>query len=221
MKKILLTLLSLPLGLSAVGLGVYVPLSFAERSSVSVSSNFSSTYEPNYTLKTNYKESVGIGLVLDTNVQKDALFNYRLGLEAINREINNGNGSSCLNNCDYGRRYNIVNTFGFALVRNEDVRVWLGPRINIAWNTQSGDKDYFRTEFELGIAPVLGINVDLGKVVSLSFDLDYRISNITGASSNSGSSSYSSFTYSGTTQGATARFYIIFKINDGFYPNSP
>ena len=203
-------LLFLPLGLNAVGLGFYVPFSFEEESSAS----YSVELQPNHTLKTNYNESVGFGLVMDTNVQKDQLFNYRLGVEALKRKIKDINQTSCIDGCNYGTRVNSVHTFGFSIIRNEYIRVWTGPRINIALNTEGRDNDYERFELEVGIAPALGINVNLAEKVSLSFDIDYRLSNILGYSDDSGE--YSKVSYSGTTQGATARLYIIFKINDGF-----
>ncbi len=218
-KKIILTFLVLiPLSLNAGGLGIYVPMSFAENSSANYKSDYStysSLYVPDYTSKTDYKESAGIGFVFDTNVQKDKLFNYRLGVEFLNRVVQDVNGTACTDNCDYGLRVNIVNTFGFGIVRNENIRVWVGPRINIAYNSDNGNAS--RTELELGIAPVIGINVNLGKVISLSFDLDYRIAAISGSTYFS-SNSYSTGSYSGTTQGATARLYLIFKIGDGFNP---
>lgn len=209
-KSLLILLLLLPLGLNAVGLGFYVPVSFEEKTSAS----YSVELAPNYSADTHYKESAGFGFVLDTNVQKDKVFNYRLGIELIDRTLKDVNNTSCENDCSYGTRLNVIHTFGFGIVKSENVRLWIGPRINMAFNTQSGGNYYDRTEFEIGIAPVLGLNVSLAKEVSLSLDVDYRLSNIIGYSNDSGP--YSQVSYSGTTEGATARLYIIFKINDGF-----
>ena len=213
LRILLLALLLLPLSLNAVGIGVYIPLSFAEESSVNYTSTY---YDKGYSQNRNYKPSTGFGLVFDTNIQKNRLFNYRLGVEALHRTVNDINNTQCTNNCNESTRVNIVNTFGFGIVRNEKIRVWVGPRINVAFHIGSGRNEYYRHELEFGVSPAMGANIDLGKAVSLSFDLDYRMAVITGSYGASNSSS--SINYDGTTQGATARLYFIFKLKDGFNP---
>lgn len=212
LKKILLMLL-LPLSLQAVGFGVYVPFNFEEKSSVNYESTY---YEKGYSQNRSYKPSAGFGLVFDTNIQKDKLFNYRLGLETLNRMVKDINNTSCTNNCNQSTRVNIVNTFGFGIVRSQNIRVWIGPRINVAYHIERGNNEYHRSELEFGVAPAMGINIDLDKTVSLGLDLDYRAAAITGSSGDS--NYYSSINYNGSTQGATARFYLIFKLRDGFTP---
>ena len=213
LKKFLLMLL-LPLSLQAVGFGVYVPLSFAEKSSEDYTSSYSSTYPDDYSTNTTYKESVGVGLVFDTNIHKNRLFNYRLGIELLPREIKDRNGTSCQKGCE-GTKLNFVHTFGFALIKNEKLRLWAGPRINLALTHYNGGYEGgFNSEF--GIAPVIGANYAVNKNISLSFDLDYRITQSSGNSGSYGNEYYDE--YSGEREGATARFYLIFKLRDGFTP---
>lgn len=222
-KTLLLALLLIPLALNAIGLGVYTPIGFAEKSSATYSSNYLSTYVPDYTLDTNYKESFGVGFVFDTNVQKKRLFNYRLGIEVLERGARDRNDKPCQNGCETGTRVNAVHTFGFGIIRNENLRLWVGPRVNFAFTSNSGNDSYSTYEMEAGIAPAVGFNLVLNRRVSLSFDIDYRFADISGRTyqDESTNEGYLSGEYSGKLEGATARFYLIFKISDGFVQVAP
>ena len=94
----------------------------------------------------------------------------------MNQEIDNCNGD-----CDFGTKINIVNTFGFGVLRTEKVRLWVGPRINIAYDWDTGDDGWNRLGFEFGVAPAVGVNVNLGRLVSLAADVDYRVATTFGA----------------------------------------
>ena len=213
MKKLVLSLLlATPMVASAAGMGVYVPVSLGDSGSY--------TYSPDYTsdveVDRDYKTSAGLGLTFDTNIGKDKLFNYRLGLEYINLKVDNSDFTS--SNTGYGR-FNLVNTFGFGVLRTESVRLWIGPRINVGWNVDASDASYSELAFELGIAPAIGVNVNLGRVVSLAADIDYRFATVAGAWDsdtllNSGS-------YTGSVTGATARFYVLFRFGEEFQKKAP
>lgn len=145
----------------AVGFGFYLPFGIGE-SDTEIESDFgtiSSEWDTSFT---------GLGFVFDTNPAGHRLFNYRLnfGYEAGNYEFNS-------NNTDY---YRLVcdNSFGFGLIKTEKFRLWVGPRIRIAY--MKIDERYGDTAdpFGLGIGPVVGLNFNIGPKVTLGFDVGYR-----------------------------------------------
>ena len=226
MKKLALSLLLvLPMVVSAAGMGVYIPFSIGDSSSVTVSDD--NSYSSDFDADIDYKSAAGIGFVFDSNIGKDKLFNYRVGIEyqKTTRDTygdDEGSGS-CTQFCDM-TRLNLVQTFGFGVLRTPTVRLWVGPRINIAWNYQSTDYDvgyydntYTEAAFEFGIAPAVGVNVNLGRLVSLAFDVDYRFAAVVGGYDNG---EFDSGTYSGGTRGATARFSVLFRFGETFQPKS-
>jgi len=224
MKKLALSLLlAMPMVASAAGMGVYVPFSIGDSAELTHENDQNSF---TYDTTTDFESAAGLGIVFDSNIGKDKLFNYRIGLEY--QEINvdsttiNGNTYNCDNQCDMSR-FNIVQTFGFGVLRTKTVRLWVGPRINIAWNYGSHDYDagfYTATAtelaFEFGVAPAVGVNINLGRVVSLAFDVDYRFAAVAGAWDDDGDSG----TYTGTATGPTARFSVLFRFGETFQPAS-
>lgn len=207
-------MLAMPAIVNAAGMGIYVPVSVGD--SGSYTQNYDNDLIPDQEIDIDYKPSAGVGIAFDTNLGRDRVFNYRLGLEYMKREIDAEDGVSCSGDCDFGARLNMVHTFGFALLKTETVRLWMGPRINIAYEWDSGDNGYVRENFELGVAPALGINVNLGRLVTLGADLDYRVAGTAGAWDSDIALDGGSF--SGSTQGATARFYLLFRFNEKFRP---
>ena len=227
MKKLAFALLlAVPMVASAAGMGVYVPFSVGDTVSVT---NTVDNYDIDYDTTNNMKSAVGIGLVFDSNLGKDKLFNYRVGLEYQSQSVDTGSFESgpeysCNDSfCDYSR-INLVQTFGFGVLRTQTVRLWVGPRINLAMNYQSTDYDtgyytntYSEASFEIGIAPAVGVNVNLGRLVTLAFDVDYRFAGIVGAWDDGENFSG---TYSGGAKGATARFSVLFRFGETFQPAS-
>lgn len=214
-KKLALSLLlAMPMAASAAGMGVYVP--FSGSNTMSVTDSPDNGVEED--LDFDFKSSAGLGLAFDTNIGKDKLFNYRLGLEFMKQEVDKLNGNSCISGCDFGTRVNMVNTFGFGVLRTQTVRLWVGPRINIAYDWDTGDDGWNRVGFEFGVAPAVGVNVNLGRLVSLGADVDYRFATAFGAYDDDFSNSG---TYSGTTTGPTARFYVLFRFGEQFQKQAP
>ena len=214
MKKLALSLLlAMPMVASAAGMGVYVPFG------VSNSSSVTGDFYDNTTDK-DYESAIGLGIAFDSNIGKDKLFNYRLGVEYMNVGVDNVNGFA--SEQDYGR-LNFVNTFGFGVLRTKTVRLWVGPRVNIGWNWTTENNaggttiDYAEAAFELGIAPAVGVNVNLGRVVSLGFDVDYRFAALYGA----WSTNFDDDTYTGTINGPTARAYVLFRFGEEFQKKAP
>ena len=227
MKKLALSLLFvLPMIVSAAGMGVYIPFSVGDTAQLS---NENDQDYDTFDQTLDFKPAVGFGIAFDSNIGKDKLFNYRIGLEYVNAEMDTstirGYTQSCggHDRCDM-TRINLVQTFGFGVLRTKTVRLWVGPRINIAWNYRSNDYDagyYTANEsevaFEFGIAPAVGVNVNLGRVVSLAFDVDYRVAGVVGAWNDDGDTG----SYSGTVKGATARFSLLFRFGEEFQKVAP
>ena len=211
-KKIALaSLFMLPMMAQASGIGIYVPMAVTTSSSTKED-------KIDYTEDIEYKSGVGFGVAYDTNVGMDEMFAYRLGLEYMKIGIDNINGNSYSGE-DY-TRLNMVNTFEFGLVTSKNIRFWIGPRINIAYQgiTQtSGTQTYDETKTEFGIAPALGTSFNLGSTISLGLDVDYRYAGLISSWNykDSFDNSSSDGTNSGSAKGLTARFYLMFRFGEG------
>ena len=216
----LTSLIALPLSLSASGIGLYLPYSFGDTMDVTVSPENGTEFDQT----TEYQSTTGLGLVYDSSLGKDKLFNYRLGVEWMDRTIDTvseplGTRSCSGDACDMFR-LQVIQTFGFGLLRTEMVRLWIGPRINIGYNYSSDEETGFtRTNgnFELGIAPALGINLNFGRYFAIAADLDYRFGVVGGAytySPNGGVETVNS--YGGNNTGATLRAYALFKFGEAY-----
>ncbi len=220
-KKIILTwLISAPMALSAGGIGLYLPYSLGDTMDVTVSPDGGQEFDQT----TKYKPTLGLGLMYDNNLGKDKLLNYRLGVEWMDRTVNTvSNGSSSTScsgsNCDMFR-LQVVQTFGFGVLRTKMVRLWIGPRFNFGYNYQNNENALLtqtNINFEFGIAPAAGINLNFGRYFAISADLDYRFAGVGGGYTydlNGGTSVTN--TYSGTNNGATLRAYAIFKFGEDF-----
>jgi hypothetical protein len=130
-KKSLLLVMIVPLGLNAFGMGVSVP--FYSNVQHEQSSGYGTQWE---------EEGLsGYGLVLDSNIGKNKLYNYRLNIESNRIKVVDG--------IEYDKTA-IVNTFGFALYRNKRVRVFMGPRLNIGFEKRQNNEG-----IEISLAPVV------------------------------------------------------------------
>jgi hypothetical protein len=118
-------------------------------------------------------DSVGFGLIFDSNLAKDRLFNYRLNasLEFVDEEV----GQAGLENQVQGTNFSFDQTFGFGIVRTPDVRVFLGPSLHLGVGRIDdhirviGTRvDYERTSFTAGLGPELGVNFNIGRHLTLS-----------------------------------------------------
>jgi len=192
-KSLIIVGMIAPVALNAFGLGISVPL----LTNVEHESNnrYGSWEEDKVS---------GFGFVLDSNVGKNRLYNYRLNIESTEVETEGGLKFD---------RLSFVNTFGFSLFRNKRVRVFAGPRLNIGVEERrDGDGA------EVSIAPVVGVNVHLGSVVSLGFDIDYKISALSSSVGDYGYS-YNRYYYDDYDEdlsGMMARFYVLFKLGERY-----
>ncbi|MCP4134109.1 MAG: hypothetical protein GY754_24265 [bacterium] len=113
------------------------------------------------------------GIIYDSNIATNRIFNYRFNLSFGYEDIQTDKNS--------GRRIFIDNTFGFGIIRNESIRLWLGPQVCFGryTGTRTSEEEssgYFSSSknkygfliFEFGLA--IGINIHISESISLSFD---------------------------------------------------
>lgn len=105
-----------------------------------------------------------VGVVYDTNVGRDAIFNYRLGISYQGMKAKSSTGRFDLEGVS------IENDFGFSLVRNETARFWVGPEVKVehleGTETFMGYRDHMGV-LGVGLGPVAGLNLRLGDDISL------------------------------------------------------
>lgn len=108
-------------------------------------------------------EIIGTGMVFDTTVARNSVFNYRLNLGYEKLKIDFDQTS------ETDRLENVVidQDFGFAVYKSDSARIWFGPEQRIFFS---------HDEFGLGIGPVLGINLHSSREASLSLKLGYLFS---------------------------------------------
>jgi len=162
--------------------------------------------------KFNYdSSSKGFGLVLDSNVAQNNIFNYQLNIGYTQKE-----GQSDLPALTGG---SMSHDFGFGLVRTKDLRLWVGPEIKIAF--YSGSKSSMKYyKYNYGIGPVVGLNVHLGKVVTLALKGGYMFNFGIGIIDyQDDKKENSGFISNGREPFIT--FAIIFRINDNFTKVEP
>jgi len=153
----------------------------------------------------------GFGFVLDTAVAKNRVFNYRLGIGFERKDYENeANETLEIDN------FVIENDFGFGLVRTPKIRLWLGPELKISSGSGDFDSDgaeeYDVDLVSVGIGPVLGLNVHVGKLVTLGLKTGLLFESIYGHARHD-DSSYD-IDYTGDDSYFYFNFAIIFRIND-------
>ena len=202
------SLLFLPLYASAAGLGLYM---VGNSNQAEVTQEY--IFDTNVTRTWNEKMA-GIGFTADNNLGKDTLFNYRFNLEYLSGYVDTIDGQDS----DFIKlqRINMLHTFGFGFIRTEKLRVWAGPRISTTYQTlDDTNTDNSGYEFGIGIAPVVGINVNFNRKLALAFDADYRFGWTSGQWYDE-VLTHSHYDMERREQGFSARLYLILKFNETF-----
>lgn len=107
---------------------------------------------------------LGAGLVLDTCLARNQLFNYRLQLGY----------QKDLKYPDFGtHKISMNNYFGFGLVRMQYFRWWMGPQIGIRYYILEGDESS-TSEAGGNVGLVMGFNFNIGKVFTIGLDFGFR-----------------------------------------------
>jgi len=188
-KGLLLTSMMTPVALNAFGMGLSAPVMTNVKHDIDGGGKWK-------------EDSIsGFGLVLDSNIGKNKLYNWRLNLESNKIKTESG--------YKYDKS-SFINTFGFSLFRNKRVRVFMGPRLEFGFMSEDNWDG-----IEFAISPTVGVNVHLGPVVSLGLDMDYKIDGLS-SSTRSYDNYYSDSDIDETLSGMTTRFYILFRFGERY-----
>jgi hypothetical protein len=124
--------------------------------------------------------NIGIDFILDTNVSKNSLFNYRLnaGIETFTHkytdtyyddfydELRKEKGSHT------GIRIVTDHNFGFGIITDPSLRIWLGPNVRVGFvytNSKPG--------ISLGAGfTAVGANFNIGSILCLTLETGYLYS---------------------------------------------
>lgn len=118
-------------------------------------------------------DAVGFGVAFDSNLAQDRLFNYRVvaGFDFVDQEIHQAG----LQNQVQGTSFSLDQTLGFGFIRTPELRVFIGPslhlgvgRIDDHIDVDGFRADYDATSFTAGLGPELGINLHVGRHLTLS-----------------------------------------------------
>ena len=154
----------------------------------------------------------GYGFVLDTNVARDRLFNYRLqiGYEKEDEKVKTTGEKLSL------KGISITNDFGFGVLRTPQVRLWLGPELKFAYLTGSPDLEpnLDIKIFKFGIGPVAGANFNIGKTFTLALKTGYLFQGFVG--DGDWKNNYNYIDYDGTLNQFFVNLSVICRLNDFF-----
>lgn len=128
--------------------------------------------------------AIGGGIILDTNLASNKLFNYRLKI--------GGEKYTCSRESDIDMaRVHVDNIFGFGIVRMKQIRWWIGPQVGGFYATnldEKGYKPYLCMEFPFGfigrlkelkyggfdIGAATGLNINLGKYFTIGIEGGFK-----------------------------------------------
>jgi len=167
-----------------MGLGFGAYASYDYRLATIGSNSYDIYNEPSLT-----RDKMGqYGIVFDTNVSKNSIFNYRLNLgldiSTINfsyTDYDSGSPVSSSNSIDV---WKIIfdNTFGFGIARSDFFRLWVGPQVGFGIGFQKTDysNNYYGTssdflELDLHVGFVIGLNIHIGDAASICGDIGVRL----------------------------------------------
>jgi hypothetical protein len=162
--------------------------------------------------------AIGGGLVVDSNLAKDSLFNYRLELGCDWFNMSWYPGPTAAYYTDACSKLSSTHYFGFGIVRTQNIRFWIGPQIEI-----SGIFGQYHNGMFGGVGLALGTNFNVNDQITFSMVISlravgamiygtYQVISSSGAlESNSKSFGF----YGGSGKISLA---CIFRINDTFSP---
>jgi len=155
--------------LYAFGIGAYGAVS---------SGNYEWTYhidESENPKKKSNLFTVGFGLIVDTNLAKDKLFNnrFQIGYSVIGINDSNESGIN-------GKKYSISYCFGFGIFRNELIRFWVGPQLGSGiingeyLPSHIGKEVYDFDAIFFSCGGAAGFNLNIGDFFTLGIDMGIR-----------------------------------------------
>jgi hypothetical protein len=112
------------------------------------------------------------GFTLDTAVAKNKLFNYRMNLNYERAIIDlDFNGLKLSDIKSNGLAMDHI--FGFGIVRNRSMRLWLGPAVRIAVSGVSQGL-VNAIQGDVGVGAIAGLNIHLGDVATAGVTVGYQ-----------------------------------------------
>jgi len=158
----------------AAGIGVYYTIGSGSGNwSLEDGDDYIESYYDTAPMEIDVSDS-GYGVVFDTNVAKNKVFNYRLCLGIENRvyKLDFSPDDEIIPADAFTEdvkinSFVIDNNFGFAFFRTPYLRLWAGPEFKISYG--SGDSDRYDniSLLNIGVGPVLGLNYNIGKLFTL------------------------------------------------------
>lgn len=111
----------------------------------------------------------GGGLIIDTNIAQNDIFNYRFefGYDWFN--VSWFPGSSANYYFDSCSKISTNHYFGFGLIRNQHIRFWVGPQIEVSGLFSQGHNGIFG-----GLGFAMGTNFHISDVFSFSMVISLR-----------------------------------------------
>jgi hypothetical protein len=193
----------------AIGVGMYIPLGAGV-------SEHSIDRDDSPDLKFDYDTSYhGLGFVLDSNLAGKSTFNYRLNVGFERGEYDpDKNDDGLTDSFDY-ERFTVDNTFGFAVVQTETIRLWVGPRIRVAYlnSDEYGNNEELKA-LGFGLGPVVGVNFNIGPTATFCIDSGYRFTKYYGNNNDSNKYNRHDSNYNSDDEELFINFSVIFRIND-------
>lgn len=189
-------------------IGIYAIYSLNQKKSGKYT-NTTTNIETDYNV--NLKNKLGIGIAYKVFLPKGGIGEdwNSIGFEYSEPE----NDGICISSNCVGQKYEFIMTLGYDIVKSKDIQFWVGPRLNVAYETnESSSADEKRTH--LGFAPAIGVYLPFNKSFSLSLDLDYKYAIELGSIYEK--STNQDYDSNGIGQGVSVRFGVDYK----FYSSS-
>jgi hypothetical protein len=123
---------------------------------------------------------LGYGIVFDSRVASPGIFSYRLSLGYANADF----VYNTIYKFDFSN-YSMSNIFCFTIFQSKHIRLWLDPQFELMYmkcredySDGNGKVDLYR----IGLSPVLGVNFNIGSLISVCPEIGYRFSYLEGQS---------------------------------------
>jgi hypothetical protein len=158
------------------------------------------------------------GILFDTNMAKNTMFNYRLNLGVDLSQVNFTDSGTPVTMDIWKIMFN--NTFGFGMMRSQMMRLWVGPQVGFGIGFERtmptasyyvSNNGFIEMDFYAGFA--VGLNIHLMDSLSLCGDLGMRMHE---AFMYSRGGSFSGFLIDGNASVA-----LVLKADDMFEPLKP
>ena len=114
----------------------------------------------------------GVGVIFDSNLAKDSLFNYRgtFGYRSSKHTFETFFGDLDLD----ADGFEMNHLLGFGVVRTNFVRVFIGPAIRVGVDVFDTASSADLVNVDFGVGPEIGVNLNVAKNLTLSPWVSYQ-----------------------------------------------